>query len=57
VTVLGVQPSRCISSNSCKAVSQRPAFSHALIKLLYVITLQQQATRTVIQQSVLVCQA
>lgn len=34
VTTLGMQPSLCMRSNSCSAISQRPAFSQALIKLL-----------------------
>ena len=33
VTVLGTQPSPCISANSSSASSHCPAFSHALIRL------------------------
>ena len=46
VTVLGLQLSRCISSSSSSASCHRPAFSHALMRLLYVITLRSHPRRT-----------
>ncbi len=42
VTVLGLQFSLCMRENSSSASSQRPERSHALMRLLYVITLRSQ---------------
>lgn len=46
MTTFGMQLSRCISSSSSSASCHRPAFSHALISELYVITLRSQPRRT-----------
>lgn len=46
MTTLGLHESRCISWNRSSASCQRPAFSHALIRLLYVITLRSQLRAT-----------